>query len=104
MFCRAKISVLLPLIGALAAAGASFNPEQRNATFQPGANSGLTIAAVRRPAESTIQTKHWSGASVQKIIPSAHTLAWVDMKGITFTKARDAGITPGPVKQAGGGR
>lgn len=104
MFCRAKISVLLPLIGALTASGASFNLEQRNSTFQPGGNTGFAKSAVWRPAEATIQTKHWSGASVQKITPSAHTLARVEMKGITFTKAHEAVITLGPVKPAGGGR
>ncbi len=104
MFCRAKISVLLPLIGALTASGAGFNPEQRPLPFQPGGNPRFAKPAVGRPAEATFQTKHWSGARVQKITPSTHLRARVEMKGVTFTKAQDAVITPGPVKPAGGGR
>ncbi len=104
MFCRAKISVLLTLVGALTASGALLNPEQRNAAFQPGGKSRFAKPAVWRPTEATIQTKHWAGAHGQKITPGTKALVRVELSGVTFTKAGDATITPQAVKKAGGGQ
>ena len=104
MFCRAKTSVLLALVGALTASGALLNPEQRNTAFQPGGNSRFAKPAVWRPAGVTIQTKHWAVAHGQKITPGTQALVRVDLNGVTFTKAGDVTITPQAVKKAGGGQ
>lgn len=102
MFCRAKISVLLPLVGALTASGALLNPEQQNTAFQPSGDARFARPSVWRPAGATRPIKFWAGANGQKITPNTQTLARVEMKGITFTKTRDAVITPGRVAKAGG--
>lgn len=104
MFCRAKISVLLALVGALTASGALLNPEQRNTAFQPGGRSRFAKPAVWRPTGVTVQTKHWAGANGQAITPGTKALVRVDLNGVTFTKAGDATITPQAVKKAGGGQ
>ena len=104
MFCRAKTSVLLTLVGALTASGALLNPEQRNPAFQPGDKSRFAKPAVWRPTEATITTKRWTGASGQRITPGTKALVRVDLNGVTFTKAGDATIPPPAVKKAGGGQ
>ncbi len=104
MFCRAKISVLLALVGALTASGALLNPAQRNAAFQPDGKSRFTKPAVWRPAGVTMITRHWAGAFGQKITPGTKALVRVDLNGVTFTKAGDATIPPPAVKKAGGGQ
>ena len=104
MFCRAKISVLLPLVGALTASGALLNPEQRNTAFQPGGNSGNIPTAVRRPSEVAVHRKPWSGAKVQLITPRSQALVRTELTGVSFAKAGDAPVSPGTVQKAGGGR
>ena len=105
MFCRAKTSVLLTLVGALTASGALLNPEQRNTAFQPGGRSRFAIPAVWRPAEATINTQHrGAGAPGQRITPGTKALVRVDLNGVTFTKAGDATIPPPSIKKAGGGQ
>ena len=64
MFCRAKISVLLPLVGALTAFGAPLNPEQRNASFQPGGQTRFGPPTVLRPAAATVPANRWAGGQV----------------------------------------
>lgn len=102
MFCRAKISVLLTLVGALTASGALLNPEQRNPAFQPGGKSRFAKPAVWRPAEVTIIAKPWAGASGQQFTPGTKALVRVDLKGVTFTKAAAATFAPPAVRKAGG--
>lgn len=102
MFCRAKISVLFTLVGALTALGALLNPEQRNTAFQPGGKSRFAKPAVWRPAEATIIAKHRAGASGKQITLGTKALVRVDLKGVTFTKAADATLAPPAVRQAGG--
>jgi hypothetical protein len=104
MFCRAKTSVLLALVGALSASGAALDAGRRNTAFQPDRGSSFSGPAVWRPAETVVSTKLWPGAKVQKIAPGAHTVARVEMRGVAFTKARDPAVTSGPVKPAGGSR
>ena len=104
MCCRAKISVLLTLVGALTASGALLNPEQRNTVFQPGDMTRFAKPAVWRPAEVTIIAKHRAGASGQQFTPGTKALVRVDLNGVTFTKAGDATITTPAVKKAGGGQ
>lgn len=104
MFCRAKISVLLALVGALSATGAALNPGQRNTAFQPGGGFSLTGPAVSRPAAAIVPTKRWAGANIRKITPGVSALVRVQLGGVTFARAADAVVTPGPVKPAGAGR
>ncbi len=104
MLCRAKFSVLFTLVGALSASGALLNPEQRNATFQPGGRNFYAKPAVLRPATATVQAGRWSGAGVQAITPSHTALVRVDLNGVKLAKAGDAAITPGVVRKAGGGQ
>ncbi|MBI2815017.1 MAG: hypothetical protein HYX71_12110 [Opitutae bacterium] len=104
MFCRAKTSVLLPLVGALAASGAPLDPEQRNPAFQPGGNSRLGSPAVLRPADATVSTKRWHGSGVRKISPGAQALVRAELGGVAFAKAGDAKVGPGAVPKAGGRR
>lgn len=102
MFCRAKTSVLLTLVGALTASGALLNPEQRNTAFQPGDKSRFANPAVWRPTEVTIRARHWAGAPGQHITPVTRALVRVDLSGVTFAKAGDATLTPPAVRKAGG--
>ena len=103
MFCRAKISVLLTLVGALTASGALLNPEQRNTAFQPGGRSRFAIPAVWRPAEATINTQHrGAGAPGQRITPGTKALVRADLTGVTFTRAGEATLAPPAVRKAGG--
>lgn len=104
MFCRAKISALLTLVGVLSASGAMLNPEQLNPVFQPGGNAKFAKPAILQPAGIIFTTKLWSGIKVQKITPGANPLVRVDLGGVTFTKTQNAVIIPGPVKKAGGAR
>lgn len=102
MFCRAKISVLLTLVGALTASGALLNPEQRNTAFQPGGRSRFAKPAVWRPAEATIITQHRAGARGQRITPGTKALVRADLTGVTFTRAGETTLAPPAVRKAGG--
>lgn len=104
MLCRAKISVLFTLVGTLSASGALLNPEQRNATFQPGGRTVHAKSVVLRPAAATVQARRWIGANVQAITPDHSALVRVDLNGVKLAKAGDAAIAPGAVRKAGGGQ
>lgn len=60
--------------------------------------------AVSRPAAATVPTRRWAGVRVQKISPGANAVVRVELSGVTFARAQDAAVAPGPVKPAGGAR
>ncbi len=101
---RAIITVLIPLVGVLTASAALLNPEQRHATFQPGAPGKLKAAVVVKPAQTALSVARWSGVQVQAIAPAAQTPVKVELAGRQVGKPQDALIAAGVVKQAGGAR
>lgn len=104
MLRRAIICVLLTQVGALAASGAMLNPEQRNAAFQPGGSGKFKHAVVLKPAQAAMPVAQWGGVKVERITPSAQARAGVEIGTRSVTKAQDAVIMPGAVRQAGGAR
>lgn len=104
MFCRAKISVLLPLVGVLTASGAPLKPGQRNPAFQPGGTALFALPVVLRPADATLPIQRRVGVPVQRIVPSTQALVRAGLGGVTFTKAGDAKVAPDAVQKAGGDR
>jgi hypothetical protein len=104
MIRRAKISVLFTLVGALTASGALLNPAQRHPAFQPGGNVSLAKPAVMKPAQTTVATRLWQGSKVQRITASKPAVVKVELSGMALARSGDATITPGVVRQAGGGR
>jgi hypothetical protein len=104
MIRRAKISVLFTLVGALTASGALLNPEQRHPAFQPGRNTSLAKPAVMKPAQATVANRLWQGTKVQRITASKPAAVKVELNGMSLSRAADATVAPGAVRQAGGGR
>jgi hypothetical protein len=94
MIRRAKISVLLTLVGAMTASGALLNPEQRHPAFEPGRTVSLAKPAVMKPAQATVANRLWRGAKVQRITASKPAAVSVEQGGMT--------VAPAAVRKAGG--
>jgi hypothetical protein len=98
MIRRAKISVLLTLVGALTASGALLNPGQRHPTYQPGAAAGF---AVIKPTQATVASRPWQGTKVSR--PTVRVLAAGQAEFAALTPGR-AGATSVVIRKAGGAR
>jgi len=104
MIRRAKISVLFTLVGALTASGALLNPEQRHPAFQPGRTVSLAKPAVLKPAKATVAHRLWQGTKVHRLTASAPTAGRVELGGMTLSRAAEATVAAGAVRNPGGDR
>ena len=60
--------------------------------------------AVMKPAQATVANRLWQGTKVQRITASKPAAAKVELNGMSLSRAADATVAPGAVRQAGGGR
>jgi hypothetical protein len=104
MFRRAKISVLLPLVAALTASGASLNPERRAPAFQPGSGSASLQRAAVQPSASAVPLRLWRDVTVQRITPTTPAPAKVQLNAASFARPGEAVMAPVAVRSAGGAR
>jgi hypothetical protein len=98
MIRRAKISVLLTLVGALTASGALPNPGPRHPTFQPGAAVDF---AVIKPAQATVAPRFSPGAKASHRTVRALKAGQVGSASLVAGRAGVANVTVG---KAGGAR